>query len=73
MDMEILVGKTGYGLQKLHALPAACRSIILQRTRAMREASDGPNFRSFKQQVEAKTEIEVEWNKNPAYGRHRIS
>ena len=63
MDMERLMGKTDYRLQKLQALPAASRSIILQRTRALREASQGPNFRSFKEQVEAKRELEVEWNK----------
>ena len=60
------MGKTDYRLQKLQALPAASRSIILQKTRARREASQGPGFRSFRDKVEAKRELEVKLNKKVA-------
>ena len=66
MDMEWLMGKTDYIFQKLQALPAASRSIILQKTRPLREMSQGPSFRSFKEQVEAKMDLEVEWNRKVA-------
>jgi hypothetical protein len=62
MDMERLMGKADYRLQKLQTLPAASRSIVLQKTRALREASQGPSFRSFRKAVEMKREKEVEWN-----------
>ena len=62
MDMERLMGKADYRLQKLQTLPAASRSIVLQKTRALREASKGPSFRSFRKVVEMKREKEVEWN-----------
>ena len=41
---------------------AASRSIILKKTRALRESREQTNFRSFWQQVEYKREKEVEWN-----------
>ena len=64
MDMERLMGKADYRLQKLQTLPAASRSIVLQKTRTLRDASKGPSFRSFRKVVEIKREKEVEWNKN---------
>ena len=63
MDMERLMGMTDHRLKKLQTLPAASRAIILKNTRALREAREGTNFRDFKEQVEAKREKEVEWNK----------
>ena len=62
MDMERLMGKADYRLHKLRTLPAASRSIVLQKTRALREASQGPSFRTFRKVVEMKREREVEWN-----------
>ena len=50
MDMERLMGKTDYRLKKLQALPAASRSIILQKTRALREAII--KFKKVKRNVE---------------------
>ena len=62
MDMERLMGKADYRLQKLQTLPAASRSIVLQKTRVLREMSQGPSFRSFRNAVEVRREKEVEWN-----------
>ena len=62
MDMERLMGKADYRLQKLQTLPAASRSIVLQKTRALREVSQGPGFRSFRKAVEMRREREIEWN-----------
>ena len=64
MDMERLMGKADFRLQKLQTLPAASRSIVLQKTRALREASQGPSFRSFKKEVEMRRNKEMEWNKS---------
>ena len=66
MDMERLMGKTDYRLQKLQGLQAASRSIVLQKTAALRDASASSSFRSFRKQVEAKRELEVQWNKKVA-------
>ena len=60
---ERLMGLTDYRLQKLQSLPAASRSIVLKKTRALREASQDSSFRSFKQQVHDKREKEEQWNK----------
>ena len=62
MEMERLMGKTDYRLQKLQTLGAASRSIVLQKTKALREASQDPDFRSFRKKAELKREKEVEWN-----------
>ena len=62
MDMERLMGLTDQRLKKLQTLPAASRSIILNKTRALHEAKKSSNFRSFREQVNAKREMEVEWN-----------
>jgi hypothetical protein len=62
MDMEWLMGLTDQRLKKLQSLSAASRSIILRKTRALRESREKSNFRSFRQQVEDKREKEVEWN-----------
>ena len=62
MDMERLMGLTDQRLKKLQTLGAASRSIILKKTRALRESREKTNFRSFRQQVEDKREKEVEWN-----------
>jgi hypothetical protein len=63
MDMERLMGLTDQRLKKLQTLPAASRSIVLQKARALRDArEEGPSFRTFREQVEAKRELEVEWN-----------
>ena len=62
MDMERLMGKADCRLQKLQTLPAASRSIVLQKTRVLREMSQGPSFRSFRNAVEVRREKEVEWN-----------
>ena len=43
-------------------MPAASRSIILQKTRDLREASQDSNFRDFRKKVEIKREKELEWN-----------
>ena len=62
MDMERLMGKADFRLQKLQTLPAASRSIVLQKTRVLREVSQGPNFRTFRKAVKMRREKEVEWN-----------
>ena len=62
MEMERLMGRTDYRLQKLQTLGAASRSIILQKTKALREASQDPGFRSFRLQAQKKRDKEVEWN-----------
>ena len=61
MDMERLMGLTGQRLKKLQTFSAASRSIMLKSTRALKEASEKPSFRSFRQR-EAKRELEVKWN-----------
>ena len=63
MDMERLMGLTDQRLKKLQTLPAVSRSIILRKTRVLREARKDSSFRNFRQQVEAKREKEVEWNR----------
>ena len=63
IDMERLMGKTDYRLHKLQNLGAVCRSIILQKTQQLRKASKGSSFRTYRAQVEAKRELEVEWSK----------
>ena len=62
MDMERLMGFTDQRLKKLQTLPATSRSIILNKTRALYEAKKSSSFRSFREQVDAKREMEVEWN-----------
>ena len=62
MDMERLMGLTDQRLKKLQTLGAASRSIVLKKTRALRESREKANFRSFRQQLEDKREKEVEWN-----------
>jgi hypothetical protein len=62
MDMERLMGKTDYRLQKLQTLSAASRSIVLQKTKVLRKASQDSNFRDFRKQVKIKREKELEWN-----------
>ena len=62
MAMERLMGLTDQRLKKLQTLPATSRSIILMKTKAFKEAREMPNFRSFKQQVEAKRNLEAQWN-----------
>ena len=62
MDMEQLMGLTDQRLKMLQTLGAASRSIVLMKTRALRESREKADFRSFRQQVEDKREKEVEWN-----------
>ena len=62
MDMERMMGLSDHRLKKLQTLGAASRSIILKKTRALRESRKQTNFRSFRQQVEDRREKEVEWN-----------
>ena len=62
MDMERLMGKTDYRLQKVKKLGAASRGIILGSTHHLRERDQGNTFRSYKKEVEAKREKETEWN-----------
>ena len=64
MDMERLMGKADFRLQKLQTLPAASRSIVLQKTRALREASQGPSFRSCRKEVEMRRNKKIEWNES---------
>ena len=54
------MGLTDQRLKKLQTLSAASTSIILKKTRALKEAREMPSFRSFKQQVEAKRNLELE-------------
>ncbi len=58
------MGKTDQRLQKLQTLPAASRSIILDRTQKLRDASCDKSYRSYRKQVELKRELEINWNKN---------
>ena len=60
--MERLMGMTDQRVKKLRTLNATSRSIILKKTEHLRKASENPDFRSFKKQVEIKREKEVEWN-----------
>ena len=56
------MGLTDQRLKKLQTLGAASRSIVLMKTRALRESREKADFRSFRQQVEDKREKDVEWN-----------
>ena len=60
------MGKTDRRLQNLQTLPAANRSIILQRTQQMRDACCDTSYRTYRKQVELKRELEINWNKNMA-------
>ena len=62
LDMERLMGKTDYRLQKVRTLAAASRGIILGKTQELRETNTGSSYRSFRKEVEAKREKELEWN-----------
>ena len=62
LDMERLMGKTDYRLQKVRTLAAASRRIILGKTQELRETNTGSSYRSFRKEVEAKREKELEWN-----------
>ena len=62
LDMERLMGMTDQRVKKLRTLNATSRSIILKKTEHLRKASENPDFRSFKKQVEIKRDKEVEWN-----------
>ena len=62
MDMERLMGKADQRLQKLQTLPAASRSIVLEKTKALRAAQKTSNFRSFRKVVEERREKEMKWN-----------
>ena len=50
-----MMGKADHRLHKLRTLPAASRSIVLQKTRSLRQASQGPSFRTFRKVVEMKS------------------
>ena len=63
LDMERLVGKTDYRLQKVWTLVAASRGIILGKTQELRETNQDASFRSFKKEVETKKDMELQWNK----------
>jgi hypothetical protein len=43
-------------------LAAASRGIILGKTQELRETNTGSSYRSFRKEVEAKREKELEWN-----------
>ena len=62
MDMHCSMSLTDQWLWKLLTLPVASRSIILQKMIALREAQVNPSFRTFKAEMEAKREKEVDWN-----------
>merc|ERR1712010_39749 len=53
---------TDQRLEKLQTLSAASRSIILKKTKAFKEAREMPSFCSFSEQVQAKRNLEAQWN-----------
>ena len=62
--MERLMGKADQRLKKLQTLGAASRSIVLQKTQELRASKGAKNaFRSFTKRVEARKQLELEWNK----------
>ena len=63
LDMERLMGKTDYRLQKVRTLAAASRGIILGKTQELRETNQDASFRSFRKEVETKRDMELQWNK----------
>ena len=63
MDMERLMGKSDQRLKKNQTLNAAGRSIILQKTKELREKDGAPSkYRTFRKQVEARKQLELKWN-----------
>ena len=62
MDMERLMGKADQRLQKLQTLSAASRSIVLEKTKALRAAQESSSFRSFRKVVDERREKEMKWN-----------
>ena len=62
MAMERLCGKVDYRLHKLKQLETVSRSIILQQTEALREASN-TSFRSFAEEASRVRELKLSWSK----------
>ena len=60
IEMERQCGKVDYRLKKYLKLPAVSRSIILQRSKQLREG-ELPSFRGFKEAAKAKLDKEYGW------------
>ena len=60
IGMERQCGKVDYRLKKYLKLPAVSRSIILQRSKQLREG-ELPSFRGFKEAAKAKLDKEYGW------------
>ena len=58
---EQLCGLADQRLKKLMTLNSVSRSIILQRTKQLRENSDS-SFRSYREQAKAKHLLELKWS-----------
>ena len=64
MDMERLMGKADQRLKKFQTLGPTSRSIVLQKTKQLRENQGAVNtFRSFRKQVDARKQLELKWKK----------
>ena len=63
IDMERQCGKVDYRLKKYRTLSATSRSIILQKSKQLREGKT-TSFRGFKDIAQAKKNLELEWLKS---------
>ena len=63
LAMERQCGTVGHRVEKLKTLSAVARSMILQKTKQLRDNSS-TSFRSFKKETEKRRLLELEWNKN---------
>jgi hypothetical protein len=61
LGMERQCGTVDHRLKKLQTLAAVARSMIIQRTKHLREGTD-PSFRSFKAETEKRRLLELEWS-----------
>ena len=58
------MGKADQRVKKMQTLNSTSRSIVLQSTKKLRDNHGALNtFRSFHKQVEARKQLELEWNK----------
>ena len=62
ISMERNLGTVDHRLQKLRTLEAVSRSVILDKTKELREKST-ESFRSYRKESEKKAEISLKWSK----------
>ena len=63
LGMERQCGMTSHHLEKLKTLSAVARSMILQKTKELRDKTSS-SFRSFRKETEKRRELELKWNEN---------